>query len=188
MKKCRKYAAELLEDSYFCYVCGEKHGKRRKYSSLYSWLAIKQDKRLLFKSQKKQGEIYDNFGDEDVNKKGDNVSSNSKNTIGRITYNSEYFNIHARNIREDTAVSGYNKKVEISLTSNVREGDSSSTTAQSAIKTTNIAIAVGNKLYRNPTVNAGSGIEALILPRELEKTKIHRKIRIQFIILIYQMK
>lgn len=43
--------------------------KVRKYSSLYSWLAIKQDKRLLFKSQKKQGKIYDNFGDEDVNKK-----------------------------------------------------------------------------------------------------------------------
>ncbi len=145
--------------------------KVRKYSSLYSWLAIKQDKRLLFKSQKKQGKIYDNLGDEDVNKKGDNVSSNSKNTIGRITYNSEDVNIHARNIREDTAVSGYNKKVEISLTSNVREGDSSSTTAQSAIKTANIAIAVGNKLYRNPTVNAGSGIEALILSRELGEDK-----------------
>jgi hypothetical protein len=145
--------------------------KVRKYSSLYSWLAIKQDKRLLFKSQKKQGEIYDDFEDEDVNKKGDNVSSNSKNTIGRITYNSEDVNIHARNIREDTAVSGYNKKVEISLTSNVREGDSSSTTAQSAIKTANIAIAVGNKLYRNPTVNAGSGIEALILSRELGEDK-----------------
>lgn len=43
--------------------------KVRKYSSLYSWLAIKQDKRLLFKSQKKQGKIYYNFGDEDVNKK-----------------------------------------------------------------------------------------------------------------------
>ncbi|WP_193645884.1 hypothetical protein [Bacillus cereus] len=40
----------------------------------YSWLAIKQDKRLLVKSQKKQEKIYDNLGDEDVNKKGDNVS------------------------------------------------------------------------------------------------------------------
>lgn len=35
----------------------------------YSWLAIKQDKRLLFKSQKKQEKIYDNLGGEDVNKK-----------------------------------------------------------------------------------------------------------------------
>ncbi|MBJ7984506.1 MULTISPECIES: hypothetical protein [Bacillus] len=145
--------------------------KVRKYSSLYSWLAIKQDKRLLFKNQNKQEKIYGNLGDEDVNKKGDNVSSNSKNTIGRITYNSEDVNIHARNIREDTAISAYNKKIEISLTSNVREGDSSSTTVQSTIKTANIAIAVGNKLYRNPMVNAGSGIEALILPRELGEDK-----------------
>ncbi|RAN84104.1 hypothetical protein B5P42_07195 [Bacillus sp. SRB_331] len=30
MKKCRKYAAELLEYSYFCHVCGEKHGKSKK--------------------------------------------------------------------------------------------------------------------------------------------------------------
>ncbi|EEK74086.1 hypothetical protein bcere0007_14150 [Bacillus mycoides] len=30
MKKCRKCAAELLEDSYFCHVCGEKHGKSKK--------------------------------------------------------------------------------------------------------------------------------------------------------------
>ncbi|MBJ8052520.1 hypothetical protein JDS87_11040 [Bacillus cereus] len=79
----------------------------------YSWLAIKQDKRLLFKSQKKQEKIYDNLGDEDVNKKGDNVSSNSKNTIGRITYNSEDVNIHARNIREDTVVSGYLKRLKL---------------------------------------------------------------------------
>ncbi|WP_227493730.1 hypothetical protein [Bacillus cereus] len=64
-------------------------------------------------------------------------------------------------------ISGYNKKVEISLTSNVREGSSSSTTVQSTIKTANIAIAVGNKLYKN----AGSGIEALILPRELGEDK-----------------
>ncbi|WP_412676105.1 hypothetical protein [Bacillus paramycoides] len=77
-------------------------------------------------------------------------------------YNSEDVNIHARNIRENTAISGYNQKVEISLTSNVREGGSSSTTEQSTIKTANIVIAVGNKLYRNPMVNAGSGMEALI--------------------------
>ncbi|MBJ8094620.1 hypothetical protein JDS71_19050 [Bacillus cereus] len=43
--------------------------KLRKYSSLYSWLAIKQDKRLLFKNQNKQEKIYGNLGDEDVNKK-----------------------------------------------------------------------------------------------------------------------
>ena len=30
MKKCRKYATELLEDSYFFHVCGEKHGKSKK--------------------------------------------------------------------------------------------------------------------------------------------------------------
>ncbi|EEM00135.1 hypothetical protein FO524_12520 [Bacillus mycoides] len=30
MKKCRKYAAELFEYSYFFYVCGEKHGKSKK--------------------------------------------------------------------------------------------------------------------------------------------------------------
>lgn len=30
MKKCRKYVAELLEDSHFCHVCGEKHGKSKK--------------------------------------------------------------------------------------------------------------------------------------------------------------
>ncbi|WP_438820845.1 hypothetical protein [Bacillus hominis] len=53
----------------------------------------------------------------------------------------------------------------------MREGGSSSTTAQSTIKTENIAIAVGNTLYRNPMVNAGSGMEALILPRELEEDK-----------------
>ncbi|CAH2466517.1 hypothetical protein ACOSJ1_EBGNOMHC_01860 [Bacillus mycoides KBAB4] len=43
--------------------------KVRKYSSLYSWLAIKQDKRLLFKNQNKPEKIYGNLGDEDVNKK-----------------------------------------------------------------------------------------------------------------------
>ncbi|EJQ52220.1 Uncharacterized protein BWINRASL_01401 [Bacillus mycoides] len=53
----------------------------------------------------------------------------------------------------------------------MREGGSSSTTAQSTIKTENIAIAVGNTLYRNPMVNAGSGMEALILPRELGEDK-----------------
>ncbi len=127
---------------------------------------------------KKTEKTYDNLGEEDVNKKGGNISSNSKNTIGRITYNSEDVNIHARNIREDTAIFGYNQKVEISLTSNVREGGSSSTTVQLTIKTANITIAVGNKLYRNPMVNAGSGMEALILPRELgEDKKIHLKIR-----------
>ncbi|WP_413574545.1 hypothetical protein [Bacillus thuringiensis] len=153
------------------YKTNYTNGKAERVQTFqYSWLAIKQNKRLLFKSQKKE-KIYDNLRDEDVNKKGDIVSSNSKNTIGRITYNSEDVNIYARNIREDTAVSGYNKKVGISLTSNVREGGSSSTTVQSTIKTANITITVGNKLYRNPMVNAGSGIEALILPRELEEDK-----------------
>ncbi|MEH6931365.1 hypothetical protein [Bacillus sp. JJ783] len=48
--------------------------KVRKYASLYSWLAIKQDKRLLFKNQNRQDKIHDNLEDEDVNKKGENVS------------------------------------------------------------------------------------------------------------------
>ncbi|MGH0430014.1 hypothetical protein ACQVPL_12160 [Bacillus hominis] len=132
---------------------------------------IKQDKRLQFKNQKKQEKTYDNLVNEEVNKKGENISSNSKNTIGRIAYNSDDLNIHGRNIREDTAIPGYNQKVETSLTSNVREGGSSSTTVQTTIKTENIAIAVGNTLYRNPMVNAGSGMEALILPRELGEDK-----------------
>lgn len=34
-----------------------------------------------------------------------------------------------------------------------------------------IALAAGNKLYRNLMMNAGSGIEALILPRELGEDK-----------------
>ncbi|WP_430794529.1 hypothetical protein [Bacillus cereus] len=147
------------------YKTNYTNGKAERVQTFqYKWLMIKQDNRLQFKSQKKQEKTYDNLGDKDVNKKGENISSN---TIGRITYDSGDVNIHARNIREDTAISGYNQKVEISLTSNVREGGSSSTTAQSTIKTENIAIAVGNTLYRNPMVNAGSGMEALILPREL---------------------
>ncbi|WP_242303551.1 hypothetical protein [Bacillus cereus group sp. BfR-BA-01350] len=154
------------------YKTNYTNGKPERVQTFqYKWLMIKQNNRLQFKSQKKQEKTYDNLGNTDVNKKGENVSSDSKNTIGRITYNSDDVNIHARNIREDTAISGYNQKVEISLTSNVRDGGSSSTTAQLTIKTENIAISIGNKLYRNPIVNAGSGMEALILPRELGQDK-----------------
>ncbi|HDR4419514.1 TPA: hypothetical protein QCP59_000246 [Bacillus cereus] len=154
------------------YKTNYTNGKAERVQTFqYKWLVIKQDNRLQFKSQKKQEKTYDNLEDGDVNKKEDNVSSNSKNTIGRLAYNRDDVNIHARNIKADTAIAGYNQKIEISLTSNVREGGSSSATAQSTVKTENIAIAVGNKLYRNPIVNAGSGTEVLILSRELGEDK-----------------
>lgn len=154
------------------YKTNYTNGKPERVQTFqYKWLMIKQDNKLQFKSQKKQEKTYDNLEDEDVNKKEDNVSSNSKDTIGRIEYSSDDVNIHARNIKADTGIAGYNQKIEISLTSNVREGGSSSATSQSTVKTANIAIAVGNKLYRNPMVHAGSGTEALILSRELGEDK-----------------
>ncbi|TSI01150.1 MULTISPECIES: hypothetical protein [Bacillus] len=154
------------------YKTNYTNGKAERVQTFrYKWLVIEQDNRLQFKSQKKQEKTYDNLEREEVNEKEDNVSSNSKNTIGRMAYNRDDVNIHARNIKADTGIVGYNQKIEISLTSNIKEGGSSSATAQSTIKTANIAIAVGNKLYRNPMVNAGSGTEALILSRELGEDK-----------------
>ncbi|MCU5375571.1 hypothetical protein OCA08_00220 [Bacillus cereus] len=169
----KKVNDEQYELTYLMtYKTNYTNGKPERVQTFqFKWLMIKQNNRWQFKSQEKQEKTYDNLGNEDVNKKEDNVSSNSKNTIGRIAYNSGDINVHARNIRVDTGIAGYNQKIEISLTSNVREGGSSSTTAQSTVKTANIAIAVGNKLYRNPMVNAGSGTEALILSRELGEDK-----------------
>ncbi|MGE7860707.1 hypothetical protein ACQKOA_06515 [Bacillus mobilis] len=170
IKKANDKQYELIYS--MTYKTNYTNGKAERVQTFqHKWFVIKQDNRLQFKSQKKQEKTYDNLEGEDVNKKEDNVSSNSKNTIGRMTYNRDDVNVHARNIKADTGIGGYNQKIEISLTSNIREGGSSSTTAQSTVKTANIAIAVGNKLYRNPMVNAGSGTEALILSRELGEDK-----------------